>query len=55
MKTDISEYWAVYYHVYLFFEKGGTFHSALKKYNRVDVVKYFYNYFKNNPTVLKMV
>jgi hypothetical protein len=42
--TDTSEYWAMYYHVYLFFKQGGTLHSALKKYNRVDVVKYFYNY-----------
>jgi hypothetical protein len=44
--TDTSEYWAMYYHVYLFFKNGGTLHSAMKKFHRVDVVKYFYNYSK---------
>jgi len=46
MKTDTSEYWAMYYHVYLFFKNGGTLHSAMKKFHRMDVVKYFYNYSK---------
>ena len=46
MKADTSEYWAMYYHVYLFFKNGGTLHSAMKKFHRVDVVKYFYNYSK---------
>jgi len=43
---DTSEYWAMYYHVYLFFKNGGTLHSAIRKFHRVDVVKYFYNYSK---------
>jgi len=41
---DVSEYWAMYYHVYVFFKQGGTLNAALRKYSRVDVVKYFYNY-----------
>jgi hypothetical protein len=46
MKADTSEYWAMYYHVYLFFKSGGTLDKAMKKFHRVDVVKYFYNYNK---------
>lgn len=44
MKADVSEYWALYYHVYLFFKLGGTLDKALNKFKRKDVVEYFYNF-----------
>jgi hypothetical protein len=49
LKTDVSEYWAMYYHVYLFFKSGGTLDKAIKKYKRMDVVKYFHQFNKMNP------
>lgn len=54
MKADTSEYWAMYYHVYLFFKNGGTLHSAINKFHRVDVVKYFYNYSKVGMQINKI-
>ena len=46
---DTSEYWAMYYHVYLFFKSGGTLDKAIKKYKRMDVVKYFHQFNRMNP------
>ena len=44
MKTDVSEYWALYYHVYLFFKSGGTLDKAMVKFKCKDVVEYFYEF-----------
>ena len=52
MKTDVSEYWAMYYHVYLFFKLGGTLDKAIKKYKRMDVVMYFYNFNETNQIAI---
>lgn len=39
-------YWALYGHIYSYFEQGGTIKNALKHYKELsDVVLYFYNFF----------
>jgi len=39
-------YWALYSHIYLYFEQGGTINNALKKYKELtDIVFYFYKFY----------
>ena len=49
MKANTLEYWALYYHVYLFIKNGGTLHQAIKRCGRVDVARYFYKFNLVNP------
>ena len=47
MKTlDTSEYWALYYHIYLYIKKTGNYDMAMKLYKKPVVVKYFAHYCK---------
>jgi hypothetical protein len=41
-------YWALYGHIYSYFEQGGNIKDALKKYKQFsDIVIYFYNFYIN--------
>jgi|LakMenEpi03Aug12_release.lakeMendotaPanAssembly.Ray.scaffolds.fasta_scaffold5144607_1 hypothetical protein len=39
-------YWALYSHIYSYFEQGGTIKNAFNKYKELsDVVLYFYKFY----------
>ncbi len=47
LDTNIR-YWALYSHIYSYFERGGNIKNALKIYKQFsEVVIYFHYYYKN--------
>ena len=48
MKDDVVEYWAINYHIYNFFKKGGRLDEALIKFNEKHIVNYFWDFYKKN-------
>jgi hypothetical protein len=49
-KINVTECWALHYHIYNFFEKGGNLKKALKvfKTTKKQIIKYFYKFFLKN-------
>lgn len=44
--SDVNvRYWALYSHVYFYFESGGSLKAALKKWRAEEVVIYFYRFY----------
>lgn len=37
-------YWALYSHINNFFVKGGTYDNAIKEFDNLDAINFFYNY-----------
>ncbi len=40
-------YWALYSHIYFFFEAGGTLDEALRRWGSTGAVLYFYDFFRS--------
>lgn len=52
--TDVNvRYWALYSHVYFYFESGGSLKAALKKWRAEEVVIYFYRFYRRNSKTEK--
>jgi len=48
MKTDRTiEYWALYYHIYVFIKNTGDYAMAMEMFKQPLVVQYFINYHRN--------
>jgi hypothetical protein len=44
--SDVNvRYWALYSHVYFYFESGGSLKLALKKWKASEIVIYFYRFY----------